>query len=375
MNIDVDFSLALNDRTGKLFLGKDIIAALGERISDIRYGRLRSFPSNDLLRRVAGRLTHTETVWRTNRNRLAAVLPLIRSANPTLHLDPLSVVRHRLEARDIVLCHDVGPITHPQYFAPGVDQLYAVAYDQIRSSRPHMVFVSETSRQAFHAIYGHEFASSTALYIPTRHGVQEGEICRPAGIESPFLLTVGSIGDRKNQARSIRAFAASGLAEKGWRYVVVGGREPGAEEVIRVASETPGVVRPGYSSDSELRWLYRNASGFVLMSLLEGFGMPIIEAIEHDLPCLVSKSGVLTEIGGAATLQADPQDITSIARGMQTLAGMPRDERAQRMSSARAHIRKFERGPILDGWRALIDSITPMRAKDIAGQLRGAYQE
>lgn len=361
MKIDIDFSLALNDRTGKLFLGKDIIAALNERIADIRYGRLHSVPSIDLLRRVVGRLTHKETVWRTSRHRLAALLPLIRSTNPTLHLDPLSVVRHRLEARDIVLCHDVGPITHPQYFAPGVDQFYAVAYEQIRRSRPHMVFVSETSRQAFHAIYGHEFASSTVLYIPTRHGVREGAERQPAGIESPFLLTVGSIGDRKNQARSIQAFAASGLAEKGWCYVVVGGREPGADEVIRLASETPGVIRPGYLGDSELRWLYRNASGFVLMSLLEGFGMPIIEAIEHDLPCLVSKSGVLTEIGGVATLQADPQDVTSIARGMQALAGMPEDERAKRISTARAHIRKFERSALLDGWRALIDRMETSR--------------
>src|ERR1700742_3016729 len=171
MSIDVDFSLALNDRTGKLFLGKDIISSLGNRVARVRYGRFHEFPHSDIMRRVAGRLTLKETVARVFRPRLSALLPVIRTPRPTLHLDPLSVVRHRLEARDIVLCHDVGPITHPQYFAPGVNDLYSQAYEQIRRTGPHMVFVSKTSQREFHRLYGDDFASSNVIYIPTRLGV------------------------------------------------------------------------------------------------------------------------------------------------------------------------------------------------------------
>jgi glycosyltransferase involved in cell wall biosynthesis len=288
---------------------------------------------------------------------LASFLPVIRTRRPTLHLDPLSVVRHRLEARDIVLCHDVGPITHPQYFAPGVNDLYSQAYEQIRRTRPHMVFVSKTSRQEFHRLYGDDFASSNVIYIPTRLGVTEGEGRPVDGLTSPFVLTVGSIGDRKNQARCIEAFAASGLAEKGWRYVIVGGREPGADTAIQLAKQTPGVVMPGYTTDDELRWLYRNASGFVLMSLLEGFGMPVVEATEHNLPCLVSSSSILTEIGGEAMLDADPLDPKSIASGMRRLADMSDEERSRRISQARSHLQNFAREPILASWRELVERI------------------
>lgn len=357
MKIDVDFSLALNDRTGKLFLGRDIIAALGERVSAVRYGRLRHIPSVDLLRRIVGRLTYDETRARVSNARITAMLPLIREANPTLHLDPLSVVRHRLEPSDAVLCHDVGPITHPHYFGPGIEAFYISAYEKIRAAKPHMVFVSKTSQREFHRLFGDDYASSTVIYIPTRLGVQRGEGSRLEGMDQPFLLTVGSIGDRKNQRRSIEAFAASGLADKGWRYAVVGGPEPGADAVIRLAESTPGVLWLGYVSDCELRWLYRNAAGFVLMSLLEGFGMPVIEATEHDLPCLVSRSGILSEVGGEAMLQADPEDIASIAEGMRRLAEMPEDERASRIAEAHAHIRMFEREPILAQWRDLGDRI------------------
>jgi len=357
MPIDVDFSLALNERTGKLFLGKDIIASLGQQVARVRYGRLRAFPRNDLMRRVAGRLTHDETLARVYRPALVSLLPAIRAPRPTLHLDPLSVVRHRLEATDIVLCHDVGPITHPQYFAPGVDDLYARAYAQIQRAKPHMVFVSETSRRAFQRLYGDDYASSAVIYIPTRPGLKHAAQRPVAAVAAPFLLTVGSVGDRKNQARCIDAFAASGLARAGWQYVIAGGAEPGANVALERARQTPGVVAPGYASDDELRWLYRHAAGFVLMSLLEGFGMPLVEAIEHDLPCLVSGPGILTEIGGATMLEADPLDPASIAAGMRTLADMTDCERTRRCGEARAHLRHFAREPFLASWCALVERV------------------
>jgi glycosyltransferase involved in cell wall biosynthesis len=357
MPIDIDFSLALNDRTGKLFLGRDIIAALGDQVANVRYGRFSRFPRTDILRRVAGRLTHDETRARVFSEKAAALIPRTRERHCTLHLDPLSVVRHRLEPRDIVLCHDVGPISHPPYFAPGVEQFYRLAYGETRAAKPHMVFVSQTSQREFHALYGDDFPSSTVIYIPTRPGMDTGEERQPKGIEGPFLLTVGNIGDRKNQRRSIEAFAQSGLADEGWRYVVIGGKEPGAEGALKAAERTPGVILPGYCDDAELRWLYRNASGFVLMSLLEGFGMPVIEAAGYGLPCLVSQSGILTEIGGPATLQADPLDTGSIAAGMQQLANMSPAERVERLTQTKEHLQLFERETILDQWRDLVARI------------------
>lgn len=367
MPVDVEFSLALNDRTGKLFLGREIIAALGERVASVRYGRRKAFPRSDLGRRIAGRLTRWETTARVFHPGLAAVLPRLRTPHPTLHLDPLSVVRHRLEGRDIVLCHDVGPLTHPDQFAPGVDRLYAHAYARIRSAKPHMVFVSRTSQQAFHALFGEDFPSSTVIYIPVR-GEMSGlpasrspearsSEARPAGVDTPFLLTVGSIGRRKNQARCIAAFARSGLAAQGWRYVLIGGREPGAEEAIALGMTTAGVVMPGYAGDAELRWLYRHADGFVLMSLLEGFGMPVIEAAEHGLPCLVTESSVLAEVGGPAMLRADATDEAAIAEGMRALAGMPPAERAERVARGRAHLALFDRERVLGQWRELVDRV------------------
>ena len=358
MPLDVDFSLAFNDRTGKLFLGREIIATLGARVASVRYGRLSQFPRSDLGRRLAGRLTHWETMARAFDPRLAAPLPRLRTPYPTLHLDPLSVLRHRLQERDIVLCHDVGPLTHPDQFAPRVDELYAGAYAAIRAARPHMVFVSRTSQQAFHALFGEDYPSSTVIYIPVRQEMAAASASPPADHGTPFLLTVGSLGRRKNQALCIEAFARSGLAAQGWHYVLAGGNEPGADEAVALGMKTEGVILRGYAGEPELRWLYRHASGFVLMSRLEGFGMPVIEAIEHDLPCLVTESSVLAEVGGPSTLRAEATDVEAIAAGMRALALMPPAERAERAARSRAHLAQFDRELVLGQWRQLADRVT-----------------
>ncbi len=353
--LSVDFSLALTDRTGKLFLGREIIDALGPRVGRIRYGRLSAMPNSDPLRRIAGRLHRIELKVRL-RWLPPPVTPLPPGTRPPmLHLDPLSVVRCRMSGEDIVLCHDVGPITHPNYFAPGVGRDYQSAYDRIRHARPHMVFVSESSRAEFHRLYGTEFASSTVIYIPVRPGLQGGRMQRPGGIGERFLLTAGNIGTRKNQLRSIEGFARSGLAAEGWQYILVGGNEPGAGPALDLAARTPGVRMPGYVDDAELRWLYSHAGGFVLMSLLEGFGMPIIEAGARGLCTLVSQGGVLAEVGGPAAFLADPLDQDAIGEGMRQLAGISPPERAGRLAATQAHLRRFEAGPIWDRWCATVD--------------------
>ena len=169
-----------------------------------------------------------------------------------------------------------------------------------------------------------------------------------------YFLTVGSIGARKNQMRSIEAFAASGLASAGYAYVICGGPEPGAEPVVETARRTPGVILPGYVDDAELRWLYRNALGFVLPSLLEGFGLPAAEAIYHGLVPLLSSGGALAEVAGDSAIYVDPLDVTDIAAGMVTLAGLTPEERDRRVEQSLLSIGRFSPEAAATRWRAAL---------------------
>ena len=137
------------------------------------------------------------------------------------------------------------------------------------------------------------------------------------------------------------------------RYVICGGREPGHEEAEEIAKRTQGVHLLSYVSDAELRWLYSQASGIVLMSLLEGFGMPVGEAVRHRLIPLVSRGGVLREVAGEGALEADPDDILEIAARMAALVDMQADERRERLAKLEVTIERFDIAHFHKGWRAL----------------------
>ncbi len=83
---------------------------------------------------------------------------------------------------------------------------------------------------------------------------------------------------------------------------------------------TPRVQFAHDVSDDELAALYAGARAFILPSLYEGFGFPVLEAMAAATPVLTAHTSSLPEIGGDAVLYCDPTDVRSIAAGMSQLA-------------------------------------------------------
>jgi glycosyltransferase involved in cell wall biosynthesis len=354
--IDVEYSVALHDKTGKYFIARDVCAANRTFIDRNLFWRVAAGRTpRGLFAKVIGRLLALEVEARVASPAFDRLAPRADRRRPVLHMDPLTVLLHRLSARDIVLCHDVGPLTHPELFHAKVAAFYDKAYGEIAAVGPSMVFVSVASQTAFHALYRGPFADSRVIYPAIRAEVRGGEQRAPSQISAPFLLTVGSIGARKNQHRAIEAFARSGLSRRGFGYVLCGSREAGAEAVVDAASRTEGVTLLDYVTDQELNWLYANADGFVLPSLLEGFGVPVAEAISQGLIPIVSADSVLHEVAGDGAILVDPNDPGQIADAMRQLVAMSAAERfGRRAASARA-LARFSSEAFDRGWREVIE--------------------
>lgn len=348
---DVEFSFALRNRTGKFYIGRDIIERNRDLIANVRYGRLvaRRTPEGTPARLLSTLIGREATV----RARRPGLGGLVSPARPVAHLDPFSVLIYALSERDAVLCHDLGPITHPDLFAPDVEALYHAAYAKVAEAQPALVFVSRASQNAYVRHFG-ALERMRVIYPPLRAELGAVAATPVAGLRAPFLLTVGSIGRRKNQDATIAAFAASGLAERGWSYVLCGVREPGSEAAIARARATPGVVVLSYVPDGELVWLYRNAAGFVLVSRLEGFGVPVAEAIAAGLVPLVTRNSVLEEVAGDGALTAAPDDVADIAARLGELARMPPDEAARRKALLSQSITRFTPAAFQAGWREVL---------------------
>lgn len=359
---DVEFSLAIHNRTGKYFIGRDLLGSLPGTFGGTWYGWMaRAAPPDGLQARIMGRILYLQAKARASAGPLRFVPRRVPKA-PLLHLDPFTVLNVALRPQDAVLCHDVGPLTHPQLFDAQVCRIYRVVYDEIARINCHLVFVSQASRDAYFDLFPQARpASERVIYPAIRNDIHACEVQPVEGVASPFLLTVGSIGERKNQRRAIAAFATSGLAEQGVRYVLCGGREPGYEAVVEMAAAVPGVVLLPYVSDAELGWLYGQASGFVLPSLLEGFGIPVAEAISRGLVPLVTRDSVLHEVAGDGALLVDAEDTTDIAMAMRQLVTMATDERTQRLARLRQSIERFSLDAFANGWKTALQEMGATR--------------
>jgi glycosyltransferase involved in cell wall biosynthesis len=341
--IEVEFSLALNNRTGKYFICRDIINDGAEYLSDkVRYWRIgtRHLPDG-LWARLLGRFMTWEVNWRVRSQVFDKVVPRLKCTTPVLFADPLQVLFYELKTTDLVICHDVGPITHPQFYARGVEQLYQKVYSEIVRARPNIVFVTESSKREYERLFGQSHASARVISPAIRNESVSGGLEAVPSVIKPFLLTVGAVGARKNQLGVVRAFEGLGLGKRGVQYVICGGPEPGAEDVFAAAAATEGVVVTGYVGDDQLRWLYANAAGFVLPSFLEGFGIPAAEAVAHGLIPVVTNDGALAEVTGPAAILVDPLDEQDIRRGLSEVLALSAAETEHRLMELRRNVERF----------------------------------
>lgn len=347
-----DFTLALNNRTGKFFFCQDMIQSSSDLVRACYFWRWRAHRTpTGILARILGRMARIEISIRVQGNPISRFIPYIERKLPTVFTDPRECVIHRLKSSDIVLCHDMGPITNPDLYADGVQAVYRFAFEKIRAAKPSVVFVSDASRSSFIDLYGSDFPALHVIHIPLREGIDRGEKEPVAGVPDNFFLTVGSFGRRKNQVGSIRGFEASRLTERGYAYVICGGSEPGEEDVRSAAETTPGVIVPGYVSEQQLRWLYEQASGFVLVSQLEGFGLPAAEAIAYGQVPILSPGGALQEVAGDGAIYVAPDNVEGIAAAMTSLADMSEKERADRLERLHRSASRFTADAATALWR------------------------
>jgi glycosyltransferase involved in cell wall biosynthesis len=347
----LDDSLSLINRTGAHFIAKDLVEHFGGHALVRRWRSFGATLPPPLPRKVLGRMMLKEMEWLGGRDLAAWPEPpnVLR-----LFLDPLYVLRARLEATDLVLCHDIGPISLASIYHPGAVALYREAYAKLVAARPGVVFVSHASQQAFVAEFGNDFRLLTSIPLYVRQGSVEGPSEPIEGLQSPFFLSVGALERRKNHLCTIEAFERSGLAARGVSLVICGSRGDAADEVERLVARTAGSRLLGYVSDAQLRWLYCQAEAFVLPSLLEGFGMPALEAARYGLIPIISRDGALNEAVGGLGLPIDARSPDDIAHAMRRVLGLAASERDDWKRRLREHAATATRARFLQAWGQLI---------------------
>ena len=275
---------------------------------------------------------------------------------PLLHRGPL-----------LVSIMDVIHLSSPAYR----DKLSTIFYarpmlNAVARKADHIVTVSDYSKSEIVKTLGIPECKITV--IPC--GVGEEFTIKPApretphldailGIASPFLLYVGNLKPHKNVTTLVRAFAAIHKRNKLSHTLVIVGddarwKQPVVDECARLGVLEFIKFLP-HVPQSLLPDIYAAASLVVMPSTLEGFGLPVLEAMACGTPVVASTAASLPEVAGDAALYFDPASPEELATQMERIlecgelrASLRRKgiQQAQKFSwrqSARQHIELYNR--------------------------------
>ena len=143
-------------------------------------------------------------------------------------------------------------------------------------------------------------------------------------ISASYFLHVGTLAKHKNLPLLIEAFAK---LDKHLKLVLVGGAPssvhnsdvPNIKAAIQKHNLQNQVILTGYLSNTEVANWYANALGYVFPSYNEGFGLPVLEAMQYKLPIIAANNTCLPEIAQGGALYFDPSNTDQLAVQMQAI--------------------------------------------------------
>ena len=264
----------------------------------------------------------------------------------------LPVGIRRSGIRSVVTIHDLIFMRHPEYYNPIDVLIYKWKFRCACREADRIVAISECTRRDV-AELGHFPADRIDVVYQSidrrfRRTVTDGDradVARRYHLPSRYILFVGTIEERKNAGLVIEALPQ---IDPQVHFVMVGRQTAYTRRILRRASALGVADRVHAVSgvpDADMGAIYRMAEVFAYPSRYEGFGLPIVEAIQCGLPVVAATGSCLEEAGGDACFYVGPDDVQAMADTLSRLLADP-TLRQDCVKRSRAYISRFENGDI-----------------------------
>ena len=135
-------------------------------------------------------------------------------------------------------------------------------------------------------------------------------------VGAPYVLAIGTIEPRKDYLSLVRAMAAIWPIFPDLRLVIAGSSGWGRDDLDQVIADEGATDRVrflGYVSEHDKADLLAGAEVMAYPSLYEGFGLPILEAMQAGVPVVSTSAGAIPEVAGRAAILVEPRDPSALA--------------------------------------------------------------
>lgn len=216
--------------------------------------------------------------------------------------------------KPVFFLHDLIPISHPEYCRAGEAARHHRRLETMLSVGKGLIVNSAATRDELLAYSAERGISmppcAVALLAPAR--LPEPHYSRP--LEKPYFVVLGTIEPRKNHLLLLHVWRqlVAEMGEAAPQLVVIGQRGWECEQVVdlldRCAALKDHVIELPHCDDRELATWLMHAQALLFPSFIEGFGMPLVEALMLRVPVIASEMPVFREIAGDIPHYLDPLD-------------------------------------------------------------------
>lgn len=270
---------------------------------------------------------------------------LLNTGHSGLDRPKYSFRLQQLALQPIFFLHDLIPITHPEYCRPGECEKHQQRLKTMLLVGKALIVNSVDTRDALETFASQQKFSmlpcAVALLAPARLALPAAQ--RP--LAAPYFVMLGTIEPRKNHLLLLHLWRqlVEELGDAAPRLVIIGQRGWECEQAVdlldRCGALEGFVIEKSRCTDAELSsWLF-HAQALLFPSFVEGFGLPLVEALTLGVPVIASNLPVFREIAGGIPDYLDPLDGLGWRRLVQEYAkpeSVSRRAQCARMTGYRA---------------------------------------
>jgi glycosyltransferase involved in cell wall biosynthesis len=328
-------------------------------------------PGNEYLLYTPKRRDHPEVNAVTDRKEVSVITPSslytffkagslwrtwgIAKERTALEIDVFHGLSNELPAnlpqriRKIVTVHDLIFLRYPMFYNPIDVRIYEAKVKAACRSADRVIAISRQTADDVISFLGISDSKIDVVYQGCHPQFKQAKskeeiakVKRQYNLPDQYMLNVGTIEIRKNVILAVQAL---GLLPPASRIpLVIMGRETTYKKSVITAARQAGVIDSIIflhdAAFQDFPAIYQGAQLFVYPSLFEGFGIPLVEALESGIPAITSKGSCFREAAGPDSIYVDPSDVEEMALQMNRLLSRL-EIRQQMISTGKRFIEKF----------------------------------